>query len=258
MNVKQKAHLMNYLSEDTRYDGRKKGEVRPITVKYDVSKTAEGSAEVWMGNTHVIAGVKMEVNTPYPDRQDEGGLMVNAELYPMSSEDYESGPPTIKAIELARVIDRGIRESKSIDGKKLCIEVGEKVWTVIVDVCTINDDGNALDACGLAALAALQDAKFPEYDKKTGTLDYKKKTKKGLPLSKNPVPVTVYKIGEHLVVDPLPDEEKAAEARLTITVTDKGEMCSLQKGGDTPLTTTEVDSMVALALDAAKKMRKAL
>jgi len=105
----------------------------------------------------VFAGVKLEIGTPYPDTPDEGGLMINTELIPLSNPEFESGPPGIQAIELSRVVDRGIRESKAIDMKKLCIEPKEKVWTVIVDIIPINDEGNyVLTERGFNALQAVE------------------------------------------------------------------------------------------------------
>ena len=86
----------------------------------------------------------MDVAEPYPDSQDKGNLMVTAEFLPLSSPRIELGPPQFDSIELARVIDRGIRESKFIELEKLCIKEGEKVWTVFIDIYSINDDGNLL------------------------------------------------------------------------------------------------------------------
>ena len=77
------------------------------------------------------------------------------ELIPLASPDFESGPPREKAIELARVVDRGIRESETIDMAKLCITPEEKVWIVFIDVHVLDYDGNLFDACSLAASAAL-------------------------------------------------------------------------------------------------------
>ena len=143
--------------QDKRLDGRAMTEYRqPIAIETEISWTAEGSAKVQIGNTTVMAGVKLSLEKPYNDTPEEGGIMVNVELLPLSHPDYEPGPPGIKAIELARVIDRGIREAKAIDMKKLCIKPGEKAWFVTIDIITINDDGNLFDAAGLAALAALK------------------------------------------------------------------------------------------------------
>ena len=79
-----------------------------------------------------------------------------------------------------------------------------------------------------------------------------------LPLEHEPIAVTVWKIGEYLLVDPLSEEEKVADARLTITTTKEGNVASLQKGGEMSLTIDEVDTMVGIALDKAKELRAAL
>jgi exosome complex component RRP42 len=257
MNRDLKEHVMKLLKADTRLDGRKPLEFRkPITVEYGISKTAEGSARVKIGGTEVIVGVKLEIIEPYPDDPDKGTIMVGAELLPLSNPEFESGPPGIQAVELARVVDRGIRECKALDFKKLCIKEGEKAWCVIIDVCTINDEGNLLDASGIGALAALKDARFPKYDGES--IDYEEKTDEKLPLTREPLPVTVIKIGDQFIVDPLTDEEKIVDARLTIATTENGNLCAMQKGGDVPLTKEEISKMVDIALDKAKELRGAL
>ncbi|MBR9699043.1 exosome complex protein Rrp42 [Candidatus Woesearchaeota archaeon] len=252
-----KSHIIKLLDNGKRLDGRSALDIRqPLIVEYGVSKTAEGSAKVTCGETEVIVGVKMEMGTPYPDSPDKGTIMVGAELLPLSSPDYEPGPPSIKAVELARVVDRGLRESKAIDFKKLCIEKGEKVWIVIIDIVTINDAGGLFDISALAALAALKDAKFP--DMVDGKLDYRNPGKKPVELSKEPIAVTVYKLGKYFIVDPLTEEDKAMDARLTITTTADGTICALQKGGDHPLTEEEVSKMIDIASEKSKEYRKAL
>lgn len=256
MYQETKAHVIRCLQKGVRYDGRKPEEFRKVSIKTGVSASAEGSALVGVGDTQVMVGVKLSLEKPYPDRPDEGNIMVNAELLPMSSPEFEPGPPGIFAVELARVVDRGIREAHAIDVHKLVVTRGEKVWSVSIDVCTINDDGNLIDASALAALAAVRDAVFPLYS--DDKLDYKTKTDKKLPLTVQPLAVTVYKIGSFLIVDPQPDEEIVMEARLTVTTTEEGKICSLQKGGDQPLTIDEIDQMVGISMDKAKELRKLL
>lgn len=256
MYQETRAHVLRCLQKGVRYDGRKETDFRKVTIKTGVSASAEGSALATLGETQVMVGIKLSLEKPYPDRPDEGNIMVNAELLPLSSPEFEPGPPGIFAVELARVVDRGIREAHAIDVHKLVVTRGEKVWSVAIDVCTINDDGNLIDASALAALAALRDAVFPLYaDDK---LDYKTKTDKKLPLKVQPLAVTVYKIGSFLIVDPQPDEEKVMEARLTVTTTEDGNVCSLQKGGDQILTIEEIDKMVGISLEKAKELRKML
>ncbi len=257
MDDELKQHINLALKKGTRLDGRKLDEFRPITIRTGVSATAEGSAEIVCGETQVIVGVKMDLGKPYSDRPDSGTLMVNAELRPISNPEFEAGPPNIDAIETARVIDRTIRESKTIDEKSLCVTAGEKVWMVSVDVCPLNHDGNLIDLGGLGAIAALRETKLPKIDE-NGNADYHEHTKTGLKLSATPIPVTVVKIGDNLLVDPTDDEMRAADARLTVGVLEDGSLCAIQKGGDTPLTLEELDQMIDLAVTTAKGLRKLL
>ncbi len=251
-----RTEIIKLLSKNVRLDGRKPDEYRDITVETNVSKNAEGSTIVKIGDTTVIAGVKMEVMEPYPDTPNQGSLMVNVELYPMSSPEFESGPPDNYAIELARVTDRGIRESKVIETEQLCITPGEKAWMVVIDVCPLNDAGNLFDAISLAAIIALKQAVLPAFD---GTkLDYKHKTDKHLPLNEDKIPatVTVFKYGDHLVIDPTNEEDKIYDARLTVSVLPNGNLCSMQKGGDSAITQDEAYSMIELAREKSKELRK--
>ena len=64
------------LSKGIRFDGRKTDEFRDIVIELDVSKKAEGSCRVKIGKTEVIAGVKMDVGTPYADSPNKGNMMV--------------------------------------------------------------------------------------------------------------------------------------------------------------------------------------
>ncbi len=255
MKLKQK--LIEYYKKGLRYDGRKLDEYRKVSLETGVTASAEGSARVKIGKTDLIVGVKMAIEKPYPDTPDRGNLMVNAELLPLSSPKFEPGPPGLNAIEIARVVDRGIRESGTIENKKLCIEAGEKVWSVMIDVCTINADGNLLDAASLATIAALKDTKFPKV-KEDGSVNYEEKSSKGLPLTNEPIEVSVLKIDEYLIVDPLPQEEEAFDARLTVAVIKDGQLCALQKGGEAPLTIEEIDKMITLAKQKSAILRKKL
>ena len=257
MNQELRTHIIEMLDKDIRLDGRKALEYRkPIKVEYDISKSAEGSAKIQIGETILMAGVKMSVDPPYPDSPDEGCFMVNAELLPLSNPKFESGPPGIQAIEISRVVDRGIRESKAIDMKKLCIEKGEKVWSVMIDIIPLNDAGNLFDASALAALAALKNTKLPKME--DGVIDYKEKTDKGLPLNKQPVSVTVCKIGNYFIIDPTTEEEKVIDARLTVATDEKSQLCALQKGGDYPLTEEDISKMLDIGVEKCNELRKAL
>ena len=254
IDYETKKHIIECLEKGVRYDGRKKDQFRNIDIKTGMIETAEGSAHVKCGDTEVIAGVKMSMEKPFPDTPDQGILMVGAELLPLSNPKHESGPPDAIAIEVARVIDKGIRESKSLDNKRLCVIAGEKVWTINVDISPINDDGNLIDVGSIAAVAAILNAKFPKVvDNK---VDYKSKTSEKIAMSKMPIAITIAKIGNNLILDPTELEEQAVDARLTVITLDDGRLCALQKGGSGTLTIEEIGKMVDMAISQSSEIRK--
>ena len=194
------------LEKGTRLDERGLLDTREIKIEQGVIEKAEGSARVFLGKTQVLVGVKVETGEPFPDTPNDGVMTVNAELVPLAHPNFEPGPPDENSIELARVVDRGIRESHAIDTEKLCIEAGKKVFVVFVDVYVLNHDGNLIDAAALAAMAALMNTKMPNYEIKDGEL----KIKQGytpLPMKSHPITVTIGKINNKLIIDPWIEEE---------------------------------------------------
>lgn len=239
--------IKEYAKEGKRFDGRGLEEFRELIIEKNVSCKAEGSVRVKLGKTEVIVGVKMGVGEPYADSPTKGNFMVTAEMLPLSSPRFESGPPRIAAIEWARVTDRGLRESGFLDFEKLCIIKGEKVWTVFVDVYSINDDGNLMDAATIGAIAAMKLAKIPKYDAKTGKVMYDEPTKEGLPLTDVvPVAVSVHKLGKSLLVDPTREEEDVSTSRTTVGCS-KGVISSLQKSNSAALETDEIKKVFEIA-----------
>ncbi len=248
--------IKQYLSDGKRFDGRELDEFREITIEKEISKNAEGSVRVRIGKTEVLVGVKMDIAEPYPDSPESGNLMVTAELLPLSSPRYESGPPRFPAIEIGRVIDRGIRESKFIELDKLCIKEGEKVWNIFIDIYSINDDGNLIDAAGIGAIAALMSSKIPKVDKKDEKVLYGEWSDKKIPLAKNPpITITIHKIGDKFIVDPTKEEEDLSETRITIGMSD-GLISSMQKGYSKELTIEEFKNILDLLEKVSKDIYK--
>lgn len=248
-------YIKSLIEKGKRIDGRGLEDFRKISIETNISKNAAGSAKCKMGNTEVMVGVKFDMGEPYPDSPNEGTIVVTAELIPLASPDFELGPPSAKATELARIVDRGIRESKCIDFKKLCIKEGEKIWMAFIDIYPLNDDGNMVDASVIAALKALSEAKFPKID--GDRIDNETRTNVGLKLEKTPVLTTLYKIGNNILVDVNNKEEQVIDARLSVSVAN-GNIHALQKGGDASLTIDEVKKMVEIAIKKEKELVKFL
>jgi len=245
------------LENGKRLDERGLLDTREIKIEQGIIEKAEGSARVLLGKTEVLVGVKVETGEPFPDTPDDGVMTVNAELVPLASPNFEPGPPDENSIELARVVDRGIRESHAVDTEKLCIESGKKVFVVFVDVYILNHDGNLIDASAIAAIAALMNTKMPNYEIKNGEL----KIKQGyipLPMKSHPVTVTIGKINNHLIIDPWLEEESVIDSRITFASNEAGNICAIQKGGNSYFTPQQILEASKIALDKAAELRKKL
>jgi exosome complex component RRP42 len=254
VRVKQK-RIAELISGGKRLDGRGLTDYREIQVEVGVIERAEGSARVRLGKTEVMAGIKIETGKPFPDVANEGVLTVNAELVPLASPTFEPGPPGENAVELARIVDRGIRESKAIELEKLCAEPGKKVFIVFVDVYVLNHDGNLIDASAMAAIAALLNTKMFNYELEEGEI----KIKPGytpLPIRNHPIAVTFAEINGKLILDPWLEEEQVMNARLTMTLDKDGKICAIQKGGYGYFTTQQIVEAAKIAQEKTKELRK--
>ncbi|MGE5637231.1 MAG: exosome complex protein Rrp42 [Chloroflexota bacterium] len=254
--VKQK-QIAQMIDAGKRLDGRGLTDYREFTIEEGLIERAEGSARIRLGKTEVLVGVKIETGEPFPDTPNEGVLTVNAELVPLASPAFEPGPPDENSIELARIVDRGIRESKAVYSDKLVIEAGKKVFVIFVDIYVLNHDGNLIDASALAAVAALTNTKMPNYEVEDGEV----KTKTGyspLPLKNHPITVTIAKVNDKLIVDPSAEEEQVLDARISMAIDDDGNICAIQKGCSGFFTPQEILAASKIAQEKATEIRKKL
>jgi len=263
-------YYYNLVKNGKRADGRKFDEFRNIEIETGLISKAEGSARVKIGKTQVVAGIKMDIGEPYSDSPEKGVMMTAAELIPLASPDFEAGPPRENAIELARVVDRGIRESEVIGLDKLCIEPGDIIWLVFIDIHIIDFDGNLFDAASLAALAALFNTTVPiermrpklerQQEKIPSVKTYLEENPKDyqLPLHEPPISCTSVKFNDVVVLDPSLDEEEIAEARLTVATDKNGDIRAMQKGIDGSFTVEEIKKIIKASIDNGRTIRSKL
>lgn len=249
MNELRRDYIYSLVLKNQRVDGRAFEEWRDIEINTNIIDKAEGSASVRLGDTYLVVGVKIQPGEPFPDTPDVGIIITNLELVPAASPSFEPGPPGEDAVELARVVDRGIRESKAIDLSQLCITPGEQVWVVFIDIHVLDDGGNIMDAAAIGAIAALLDAKVPAQRYGLGE-DFR------VPIRNLPVAVTAAEVGGSIVVDPSIDEERIAGTRLTVVSNTDGSISGMQKSGKEPLTTEQINYIVDVALAQSQKLRE--
>jgi exosome complex component RRP42 len=247
--------VVDLITKGRRIDERKLTDYRDLKIETGLVQKANGSALVTLGKTKVMTGIKVELGQPFADRPNEGVLAVNAELVPFASPAFEPGPPSEGAIELARVVDRGLRESKALALENLCVEPGKKVIIVFVDVYVLDHDGNLIDASSISALAALLTSKMKRYEVKGEEVRTSDELVP-LPIQNEPVAVTAAKIDGNIVLDPCLDEELVMSSRLTVTSEREGNICAMQKGGLGAFTDQEIRQTVKMAIEKGKEIRE--
>lgn len=251
----KRSSIVSLIKKGLRVDGRKLDEYREITVIPNYISKAEGSAYAKIGGTLVIAGLKVGIGTPYPDMPNSGVITINAEFVPFASPTFEPGPPDENAIELARVIDRSIRELHVIDLEKLAVMPGEKVYILWLDIYVFDHDGNLLDTSMLAAITTLLSARIPKaVVKENGKVELDKNVREQLPITNKVVTVSVGKVDDKFIVDPSIDEEQVLDCKLAVSISEDGKIAGMQKMGSGTFTIEEVFESVKLAKKASKTL----
>ena len=248
-------NIIKMLKKGERVDNRGLYDYRSISVSIGIIGKAEGSALVKLGGTQVIAGVKAELGSPYEDRPNEGVLQVHAEFVPLASPSFEPGPPNEDAIEVARVIDRSLREPRAIELSKLIVQPGRLAWVIYDDVYVIDHDGNILDAGMIASMIALAVTKLPKLEISGESVKINQEVKETpLPLNTLVTTVTMGVLGDILVVDPSLEEESVLDTFISISVDEKGRIVGLQKKGLKSITPKTLDSAVEIALKKGEQV----
>lgn len=240
----ESAFVLRALAEGLRLDGRRPRDPRTLHVQ---CSEREGCVEVRLGDTKAIGVVTAELVEPYVDRPTEGQLLFFVELSPMASPMFETGRPSEQAIELMRLLERGIRKSQAIDVEALCAVAGKRVWSVRTDVTVLDDRGNVADAVCAAALGALMSFRLPAIsitgsgDEATvKALHREQADPVALVFHHLPICVTLglFRVADAgsaiLVVDPTDREEMVMVGRMAVVVNQYGEVCAMQKLGGLP------------------------
>lgn len=250
--------LKKMLTQGTRIDNRPLNALRNLSIKVGMLRTADGSSLVSLGNTKVIAGVKVDTGKPYEDTPDEGALIVNLEISPTASPDVEPGPPDENAVEMARVVDRAIRHSGFVDFKSLSIVSGRYAWFLWVDLYVLNHDGNIIDASTIAAVSALVNTSLPKVELDPAgnilRIDRSSKTPLQVNMDKLPLTITYTKIENMLIIDPTREEEELSDGIFVVGVSG-GNIVAIQKiiGA---FTKDEINNMISDSINQYQRLKE--
>jgi len=159
------------------------------------------------------------------------------------------------SVEIARIIERCIKESNAVDLETLCLIAGQKVWGLKVDVRVCNYEGNMIDCCTLAALCALLHFRRPDATVVGSSITIHPET------DRHPIPVTLHHLpisstfalfstsaGPVVVVDPSLPEELTATAIFTIATNSQRNVCCLHKPGGAAISHELFKQCMAMSL----------
>ncbi|KAL2650115.1 hypothetical protein R1flu_018243 [Riccia fluitans] len=263
----EKEFIQAALRAEQRIDGRRPFDARRLTINF---AKEDGAVEVQQGRTRVTAIVTGTLGAPYPDRPTEGSLNIFTEFSPLADPGFDSGRPGELAIELGRIIDRGLRESRAVDTESLCVLAGRAVWTIRVDIHILDNGGNLVDVANIAALAALASYRRPDctiggHDGQE-VIVHPPEVREPVSLILHHYPIAVsfafFGDGDIEALDPTVKEEAVMGGRLTVIVNSQGDICAIQKGGGVGVRHSEIMRCIRIAsskaVEVTNQLKKAI
>lgn len=258
VSTNEREFIHDGLKHNIRVDGRQPYDMRNVKINFGQNV---GSVEVQLGTTRALATVSAEIVPPFPDRPSEGFLNFFVDFSPMASPSFQSNRPSDKAVELSRVVERGIKESRALDTEALCLVAGEKVWAIRCDVHVTDCGGNMTDAVNLAAVVALLHFRRPDVTVVGGKVTvHPVDDRQPMALAIHHVPISLtcafFKINDEvkIVADPGLKEEAVCEGVLTVTVNVHKEICCIQKAGGLAISSEHVLLCSKLAASKAEQI----
>ncbi|KAI7571825.1 hypothetical protein KC343_g5835 [Hortaea werneckii] len=258
-STNESAFLLSALRENIRLDNRSFDAYRPISLSFPQLPNQYGVADVRLGKTRVLCNISSEVVAPYADRKFEGLFTLNCELSPMGSTAFEAGRTDQLPLPLSRLLEKTIRRSGALDTESLCIIAGQKCFHVRADLHVLDHDGNLLDACCVALVAALLHYRRPDVEVKgeeVTVFDPRERDPVKLNLHHTPFCVTFsyFDSGEIVLQDANLLEEQCKEGEVIVGINRFGEVCQIAKYGGAPVEGLEMLKCVSAALERVKML----
>lgn len=162
---------------------------------------------------------------------------------------------------LSRLLEKTIRRSGALDTESLCIVAGQKCFHLRADLHVLDHDGNLVDACCLALVAALMHFRRPDVEvhgEDVTVFDVRERDPVKLSMQHQPFCVTFsyFGGGEIVVQDATLLEEQCREGEIVISMNRFGEVCQIAKYGGVPVDALSMLNCTSTALERVKTMDK--
>jgi ribonuclease PH len=220
-----------------RTDNRQASEMRPVEIITDYLKTAEGSALIKVGNTHVLCAATVEETVPqFLRNSGKGWVTAEYAMLPRATakrtpREVIKGRPSGRTHEIQRLIGRSMRAV--VDTAAL----GER--TVVIDCDVLQADGGTRTASITGAFVALTIAlrQLVQFSmlKKLPLRDYVAATSVGLV---HGVPM----------LDLCYEEDSQADVDMNVVMTGGGRFVEVQATAEhTPFDDGQMERLISLA-----------
>lgn len=158
---------------------------------------------------------------------------------------------------MSRILEKTIRRSGALDTESLCIIAGQKCFHVRADVHVLDHDGNIVDACCLALIAALMHFRRPDFEvhgEDVQIFDPTEREPVKLSMQHQPFCITFsyYHDGTTMLLDATLLEEQCREGEIVISMNRFGEVCQIAKYGGAPVDGLSVLDCTNVALQKVK------
>src|ERR1035441_6299013 len=218
-----------------RTDKRTADQLRPVHITTGCLMTAEGSALIKVGNTHVLCAATVEDTVP-PFQRNSGKGWVTAEysMLPRATakrtpREVTKGRPSGRTHEIQRLIGRSMRAAVDMSA------LGER--TVIIDCDVIQADGGTRTASVTGAFVAMALRQLRKY----GVL-------KNDPLREYIAATSVGLVGGVAMLDLCYEEDSQADVDMNVVMTGGGQFVEVQATAEhEPFDEAQMSQLVALA-----------
>jgi len=230
-----------------RIDGRSNSDLRAVKLTRGVSKYAEGSCMIELGDTRVLCTASLEERVP-PFRFGSGGGWVTAEYSMLpragkerSAREAARGRQGGRTLEIQRLIGRSLRAVCNLD------LLGERTITLDCDV--LQADGGTRTAAVTAAYVALDEAC-------TGLLG--ERVVKKPPLIDQVAAISVGLVSGERLIDLCYEEDSRAAADMNVVMGRRGGLVEVQATAEgAPIPRSQFNDLLDMAAQALPELFEA-
>ncbi|XP_034172588.2 exosome complex component Rrp42 isoform X2 [Osmia lignaria lignaria] len=220
-----------------------------------------GSSRLRIGNTDILVGVKVELDTPHADKPNEGKLEFFVDCSATATPAFEGKGGDDLATEISNILTIAYQTRNAFDLRTLCILPNKKCWKIFVDVLILQCGGNLFDAVGTAVKAALYSTDIPKIT--AATLDGGEPDIQlsddfydciQLDTTNYPIIVTLCKVGDNYIVDPTSEEEVCSASSIVMSVLPNGKISSVIKLGYGSIQSTTFKKILKMAQNVGLRL----